>query len=269
MTGKVLCNRHPTAVGWLKFLDRENPLRSGYLDGVFCDCSNLTGSLRCCLLHWQPLDRLPSVRTIECVRARPRRKPSNTIGNQLRRQGPIDDSIFFLQQRRHRGLTMVLRTGNQCPGFQLGNGLHEQSPAEFSQPGRQTSGCILRSDGNSPCSKMAPVSMPSSIIIVVMPVSASPLMMAHWIGPAPRYFGNNDPCTLMQPLAEASENAGGRMRPNAVTTMKSGFQSDNAVRKSRVLHFYRMQHRDFFALATSFIGDGVTTWPRPLGDPAA
>ena len=42
------------------------------------------------------------------------------------------------------------------------------------------------------CSSISPVSSPTSIIIVVTPLSFSPSMTAHWIGAAPRYLGSRD-----------------------------------------------------------------------------
>ena len=39
---------------------------------------------------------------------------------------------------------------------------------------------------------ISPVSIPSSICMVVTPETCSPLMTAHWIGAAPRYLGSSD-----------------------------------------------------------------------------
>ena len=43
------------------------------------------------------------------------------------------------------------------------------------------------------------MSRPASIFMIVTPVSASPLRMAHWIGAAPRYLGSREVWTLRQP----------------------------------------------------------------------
>ncbi len=115
------------------------------------------------------------------------------------------------------------------------------------------------------CSSMAPVSMPSSISIVVMPVSVSPLMIAHWIGPAPRYFGSREPWTFMQPLGGSTRIAGGRIRPNAATTIKSGFQSVSEARKSRSFIFVGCRTGSCSRWAICFTGEGVRVWPRPFG----
>ena len=46
---------------------------------------------------------------------------------------------------------------------------------------------------------IAPVSIPFSIRMIVTPDSFSPLIIAYWIGAAPRYLGSKDACTLIQP----------------------------------------------------------------------
>ncbi len=48
--------------------------------------------------------------------------------------------------------------------------------------------------------RTSPVSMPSSINMVVTPVSVSLFMIAHWIGAAPRYFGSSDACMFIAPI---------------------------------------------------------------------
>ena len=58
-----------------------------------------------------------------------------------------------------------------------------------------------------------PVSRPSSICIRPMPVSASPAMIARWIGAAPRQRGNNDACKFTQPSLGADSAPTGRIKP--------------------------------------------------------
>ena len=53
---------------------------------------------------------------------------------------------------------------------------------------------------------MAPVSRPSSIRMMVTPLSASPAMMARLIGAAPRQRGSSEACTLKQPSFGASQD---------------------------------------------------------------
>ena len=48
------------------------------------------------------------------------------------------------------------------------------------------------------CDKIGPLSRPASMIMMVMPVVASPAAMAALMGDAPRQRGSNDACTLMQ-----------------------------------------------------------------------
>ena len=67
--------------------------------------------------------------------------------------------------------------------------------------------------GTRSISAIAPVSSPSSIFITVTPVSASPAMMARWIGAAPRQRGSSDACRLKQPSRGASRIGFGRINP--------------------------------------------------------
>ena len=60
---------------------------------------------------------------------------------------------------------------------------------------------------------IAPVSRPSSICMMVTPLSASPAMMARLIGAAPRQRGSSEACTLKQPSRGASSTGFGRIRP--------------------------------------------------------
>ena len=62
-------------------------------------------------------------------------------------------------------------------------------------------------------SSMGPVSRPSSICMMVTPVSLSPAMIARWIGAAPRQRGSSEACTLMQPLTGVSSMGRGRINP--------------------------------------------------------
>ena len=58
--------------------------------------------------------------------------------------------------------------------------------------------------------------------VIVTPVTASPLIIDHWIGAAPRYFGKRDACTLIQSYFGISRIAFGKICPNAATTIISG-----------------------------------------------
>ena len=58
-----------------------------------------------------------------------------------------------------------------------------------------------------------PVSSPSSILITITPVSASPAMIARLIGAAPRQRGSSEACRLKAPSGHASRIAFGRIKP--------------------------------------------------------
>jgi len=61
--------------------------------------------------------------------------------------------------------------------------------------------------------RMGPVSIPSSIRMIVIPVIVSPRATAQLIGAAPRYFGRSDAWTLMHPMRGMSRIDFGRMWP--------------------------------------------------------
>ncbi len=69
---------------------------------------------------------------------------------------------------------------------------------------------------------ISPVSRPSSMRMVVTPVTGSPLITAHWMGAAPRYLGSREAWTLMQPFGGSSKISFGRIWPKATTTIISG-----------------------------------------------
>ncbi len=66
---------------------------------------------------------------------------------------------------------------------------------------RSCSSCVVMSGVMAMRSTMAtgPVSRPSSICMTMTPVSASPAMMARWMGAAPRQRGRSEPWRLRQP----------------------------------------------------------------------
>ena len=49
--------------------------------------------------------------------------------------------------------------------------------------------------------------------MTMTPVSASPAMIARWIGAAPRQRGSSEPCRLKQPSLGASRIGLGSSRP--------------------------------------------------------
>ena len=60
---------------------------------------------------------------------------------------------------------------------------------------------------------ISPVSIPSSINIIVTPVFLSPFIIAHWIGAEPRYLGRIDAWTLTQPFLGKSKTSLGIIWP--------------------------------------------------------
>jgi len=58
-----------------------------------------------------------------------------------------------------------------------------------------------------------PLSSPSSICMMLMPLSRSPAMIARWIGAAPRQRGSSEACTLNAPSGNASKMDFGRINP--------------------------------------------------------
>ncbi len=69
---------------------------------------------------------------------------------------------------------------------------------------------------------IAPVSTLVSRKNIVHPVSSSPCAMAQCMGAAPRYLGNNDACTLIDPILGNSNTEGGNTL-KATTTKRSAF----------------------------------------------
>ena len=61
--------------------------------------------------------------------------------------------------------------------------------------------------GTASRSSTGPVSSPASIAMIETPVSASPAMIARWIGAAPRQRGSSEAWMLRQPRAGAASTA--------------------------------------------------------------
>ena len=76
--------------------------------------------------------------------------------------------------------------------------------------------------GISRTCSMGPVSIPTSIRMIVIPVTVSPRATAQLIGAAPRYFGRREAWTLMHSRRGMSRIDFGRMWPYATTTIRSG-----------------------------------------------
>ena len=57
------------------------------------------------------------------------------------------------------------------------------------------------------------MSSPASIAMIETPVSASPAMIARWIGAAPRQRGKSEAWMLRHPRAVPASTARGRISP--------------------------------------------------------
>lgn len=132
---------------------------------------------------------------------------------------------------------IVLRCKGRRFVFQHLHGFHTQLGADCRQLVKQTSTCLIFCNAHLFLAMISPVSSPTSMRIVVTPVISSPLMTAHWIGAAPRYFGSRDACTLMHPYFGRSRILFGRICPKAATMIISGanFFKYSTLASSRIL----------------------------------
>ena len=109
------------------------------------------------------------------------------------------------------------------------------------------------------------MSIPGSIANVVMPVSVSPRMIAHWMGAAPRYLGSSEAWMLMEPRAGASSTAFGRIWPKATTTARSAANAASRSAQPGSRSRGGCSTGRPAASAASFTGGGVSRWPRCAG----
>ena len=82
----------------------------------------------------------------------------------------------------------------------------QRACAELRQFFRDLPG-ILATMSSSRLSSIGPVSSPSSIRMMVTPLTSSPARIARWIGAAPRQRGRSEAWTLTQPALGASRIA--------------------------------------------------------------
>ena len=115
-------------------------------------------------------------------------------------------------------------------------------------------------------SSSGPVSRPSSISMVVTPVSVSPFAIAHWIGAAPRSRGRSEAWTLTVPRGAMSITLRGRIWPKATTTCSSGREPAQRLLRLGLAHAARAAARACRARsATGFDLRGERApGPRPL-----
>src|SRR5258705_9512283 len=107
--------------------------------------------------------------------------------------------------------------------------------------------------------------MPSSSCMIDTPVSVSPRMTAHCTGAAPRYFGNTDAWTLMQPRGTAPSTAGGRILPYATTTASAAPDSASATASSPLRADFGWITRRPSASSARFTAGACSCPPRPAG----
>lgn len=136
---------------------------------------------------------------------------------------------------------IVLRCKGRRFVFQHLHGFHTQLGADCRQLVKQTSTCLIFCNAHLFLAMISPVSSPTSMRIIVTPVISSPLMTAHWIGAAPRYFGSRDACTLMHPYFGRSRILFGRICPKAATMMISGANFSN-IPHLHLPGFYRLEY---------------------------
>ena len=160
---------------------------------------------------------------------------------------------------------IVLRCKGRRFVFQHLHGFHTQLGADCRQLVKQTSTCLIFCNAHLFLAMISPVSSPTSMRIIVTPVISSPLMTAHWIGAAPRYFGSRDACTLMHPYFGRSRILFGRICPKAATMMISGanFFKYSTLASSRI--FTGWNTSSPWETAHSFTGGNCMVFPRPFG----
>ena len=101
--------------------------------------------------------------------------------------------------------------------------------------------------------------------ITCTPVTASPAMIARWIGAAPRQRGNNEAWTLKQPSRGASSTSATRIWPNATTTAASRFRAWKSAIASGVFIEAGVRTIRPCDSAKACTGEGCRVWPRPRG----
>ena len=119
--------------------------------------------------------------------------------------------------------------------------------------------------GHARARRMSPVSIPSSIRMIVAPVSESPASSACCTGAAPRHRGSSDAWTLMHPEGGMARTSGGRMSPYAAVTTISGWC---AARRSRAAGARRLSGCSTgspSSRAAALTGLAAIRRPRPAG----
>ena len=107
---------------------------------------------------------------------------------------------------------------------------------------------------------------PSSICMMVMPVSRSPARIARWIGAAPRQRGSSEAWTLRQPKRGASRTACGRMQAVGRDHRDIEHRARRRPRMPPASQLHRIAHRRARAASARRLHRrGLQLWPRPAG----
>ena len=118
--------------------------------------------------------------------------------------------------------------------------------------------------GKVRCMMMRPVSMAWERKNVVTPGIVSPLIMAQFIGAAPRYCGRSEACKLNVPNRGMFHTTSGSMR-NATTIWRSAFHSRKAFKKFSSFSFSGWRSGRFWDKAYCLTGENCILWPLPAG----
>ena len=116
-----------------------------------------------------------------------RRRASSRAALGLVELGGVDDAL------------LGLRHGGQHAVGERGDASTISRAASAARRVVQLAGGRRGADRERLSEQTGPVSRPSSIRKMLMPVSASPARMARWIGAAPRQRGSSEACRLRQP----------------------------------------------------------------------
>src|SRR5690554_6590577 len=111
---------------------------------------------------------------------------------------------------------------------------------------------------------IAPVSIFSSIKNVVTPVLVSPLIIAQFIGAAPRYSGSREACRLNVPYSGISHTTFGNSR-KATTTCRLACNERSSSRKVSSFKFVGGSTFKSCSKAYFFTADAISFLPRPAG----
>ena len=192
--------------------ERASPARHSQAAGLAEDGpgSSVDGGLR----------RPPS--TASRTRRRTRTSPPGS-GSKARTRRSISSAgcrqsiarlvLVDLVRRRSR-LRPAAARGASAPQAAASSACDDEARAQPGEPLVQAwRWCRRRRSPALRPSASAPVSRPSSICMIVMPVRVSPASIARWIGAAPRQRGSSEAWMLRQPRRGSSSTHAGRISP--------------------------------------------------------